>query len=223
MGQSSKESDPLAKLKALRGAVISTERNRARSLIPPEEQAVAPVDPAEPPEDQTVPRTKAAKGPRRTVVSEDALQLSLTPEIRRLLGRQCRPGGWEPARLIPELIRTLLAGFHPSIKYGDRIVATEDTYRALYRNPLETNLRLSSNQGTFVFQAIPTHAVCRQWLEHFRMLGAEDPDRMARQMHVFQLHQQLQGVEDYCSGSWCKQIDPDAFQLLPVNSLEETT
>ena len=153
----------------------------------------------------------------------DVFPLRLTPELRRLLGRHCPPDGWHPEGLIAEILRTQLAAHRPAIWYGGRQLAREGTYRTLSRHPLETNLRLATESGEFVFQAVSAHAETAHWLRHFELLGAEKPERLARQMRVYQLQQHLSAVDDYDPQGWRKEIPVDAYRLLFLSAVEEPT
>lgn len=171
------------------------------------------------------PVTTAAPPAHRDGSSEaaDVLPLRLTPELRRLLGRHCPPDGWDPEGLVAEILRTQLAAHRPAVWYGGRQLAREGSYRTLSRHPLETNLRLATEAGEFVFQAVSGHPETVRWLRHFELQGAGQPERLARQMRVHQLQQYLAAVEDYSPQEWRKDIPADAYRLLSLNAVEEPT
>lgn len=169
---------------------------------PPEGSGTRSVAAPERPERRAArPRTRASG----SIEGQD-LRIRLPPELHQQLRVQCQPSGWTPEELVVQMLRSLLPARTPAIFHGDRLMASRDTCRFWSRNPLETSLRLISDQGTFLISTQTTSGGYRQWLDHFTTLGLTDPDREARQMRLIQLHGTVKSAEDFSPGDWRKQI-----------------
>ena len=183
-----------------------------------------PPDPAlgtatEEPGSPVAPPTAPARGARSRVRSTAALEgedlrIRLSPELHRLLRSQCHPGGWRLEELVTEMLRQGLAARTPSIYAGDRLLASADTCRFWSRNPLDTNLRLRSDRGSFLISTRPDSSGCQQWQRHFTTLGLPDAEREARQMRLIQLQETMASVEDFDPEGWRKDIGPEDFSVM---------
>ncbi|MFZ9855313.1 MAG: hypothetical protein ACO3I0_09370 [Limisphaerales bacterium] len=174
---------------------------------PPEESGSQSVAPPERPERRAArPRTRASG----SIEGQD-LRIRLPPELHQRLRVQCQPSGWTPEELVVQMLRSLLPARTPAIFHADRLLASRDTCRFWSRNPLETSLRLISDQGTFLISTQTTSGGYRQWLDHFTTQGLPDPHREARQMRLIQLQGAVQSVEDFSPEDWRKQIPAEDY------------
>ena len=174
---------------------------------PSEESGTRPAAASERPERRAArPRTRASG----SIEGQD-LRIRLPPELHQRLRVQCQPSGWTPEELVVQMLRSLLPARTPAIFHGDRLLASRDTCRFWSRNPLETSLRLISDQGTFLISTQTASAAYRHWLDHFTTLGLPDPDREARQMRLIQLQGAVLSVEDFSAEDWRKQIPAEDY------------
>ena len=237
MANSGTEHNPLDQLRALRSEVIDRERSRVRTLLGDASSsvdeetrdselslnvsqdasgAVEADETAPNPTPETLEpverKPKRGKSSRKSAVLEgDEARIRISPEIRRLLSLHCHHEGWSLDDLISHAVRHTLSARSPAIYQDEWLLASHNICRFWSRHPLETNLNLVSDRGTFLVTTNTSSASYLHWKSHFVQLGLPDPDLLARQMRLFQLQEQMISVEDFDALDWRKEISKEDY------------
>ena len=150
--------------------------------------------------------------------SGPVLEIPLTPQLQASLQRNLEDSQWTAPELIGELVRKVLHEGYPEIRHLDQVLARPGAYRSIDRDPTAYTLKIVSGQGVFEIAAEPRGAEYERWLVSFQTSGVEGPEQAALRACLFCLQSYLESVEDFSFEGWSKNIDPDAFSVVPANS-----